>query len=127
MRNPFVQTAPAYILGHTCRSFARQMRSVSPSSYRRCMTVERRQIIIALVVTSFVAVPLTGVAWWALQDGSDTHDWLVRAIRAFAYVVVSKAGLKAILVAVLTVGAGVAWLRSRRRLSDRTDVTMRNP
>jgi hypothetical protein len=79
------------------------------------VTVKQRHLIVALAVAAVVAISLTGVAWWALQDGNDANDWLVRAIRSITFVILSKSGMKSLLVAVVAVGAGVLWLRSRRR------------
>lgn len=74
----------------------------------------------ALVVSSALALTLAGVAWWALEDGSGGNDRLVSAIRAVNVVVLSKYGLKGILLAVIVGAAGVVWLRRRRLRRDAT-------
>ena len=87
------------------------------------MRIDHRHRIAALVVAIVVALSLTGVAWWSLQDGDATNNWLVSAVRAVDRVILSKSGLNGMLLLIVAGGAGVAWVRSRRRRDDRAVTT----
>ena len=83
--------------------------------YGEVVNVSKRHIIAVLAVAAVVAISLTGVAWWALQDGNDANDWLVRTVRGVTMVILSKSGMKALLLTVVAVGAVIIWIRSHRR------------
>lgn len=87
------------------------------------MRIDNRHRLVAFVVAIVVALSLAGVAWWALQDGNDANNWLVSAIRVVDRVLLSKSGLNGLLVVTVAVGAGVAWIRSRRHRDDRAVTT----
>lgn len=72
-------------------------------------------MIATLVAAILIALPLTGIAWWALQDSNDNNDWLVRAIRTVNAVVLSKAGFQILLGVLAALSAGYLWVHARRR------------
>jgi hypothetical protein len=87
------------------------------------MRIDHRHRIAALVVAIVVALSLAGVGWWVLQDGNDANNWLVSAIRVVDRVILSKSGLNGFLLAIVAVGAGAAWIRSRRGHDERAVTT----
>ncbi len=89
------------------------------------MRFDNRYRIAALVVAVVVALSLGGIAWWALHDGNDANNWLVTAIRVVDRVILSKSGLNGLLLTIVAVGGGVAWVRSQRRRDERA-VTAKN-
>ncbi|MFI7600239.1 hypothetical protein [Actinoplanes sp. NPDC049681] len=83
----------------------------------------RRRLVIAAVLAGAAGLALVALGWWLAgwqirADRARLTDpswWTGAMVRGLGYLAFSKAGFKLGLIVVAAAGAGIAWLRARRR------------